>query len=71
MLGKILVFLVVETKGAEGRYETQHRKYLEPKLIDKVKLPLVASVGPPGPCMTPSIERKVRTTIFLMGKVLL
>src|SRR5215208_7768049 len=35
-----------------------------------VKLPLGSSVGPPGPCMTPSRERKVRTIIFLMETIL-
>src|SRR5689334_24756429 len=35
-----------------------------------VKLPLVSSVGPPGPCMTPSRLMKVRTIIFLMEGIL-
>src|SRR6266487_6168140 len=32
-----------------------------------VKLPLVSSVGPPGPCMTPSSVIKDRTMSFLIG----
>src|SRR6266487_4438578 len=35
-----------------------------------VKLPLVSSVGPPGPCITPSRLRKVRTIIFLIRVIL-
>jgi hypothetical protein len=31
-------------------------------------LPLGSSVGPPGPCMTPSSERNVRTIIFLIAR---
>src|SRR6266567_4795054 len=34
-----------------------------------VKLPLVSSVGPPGPCMTPSSVMKDRTMSFLIVSI--